>query len=263
MRGRAHHSHQQTIAVALAACGAVFWLALGAEPAWARGRAPLTPPPADPTLWYLTRGAAATAYLLLALSVALGSAMSLRAFEGIARAWRVRDLHQFISLLTVAFVGLHLLTLLLDPFKPFTPLQIVWPLAETYRPVWVALGVLGFYLLVAIVATSWLRRTLGKRWWHAIHLTSYAAFVALTLHGLLAGTDSRTPWMLGIYGGAGGAVLWLTIARLVLGRHLAPQPRPRERRGMEPAEPGPSRGAYGHQAGSSNRRPSHSTPPYI
>lgn len=232
MRGR-----HRFVVGALAALGATLWLALAAEPALARGHVPSSQPPTDPTLWYVTRGAAATAYLLLALSVALGIALSMRAFEGIARAWRILDLHQFVSLLMIAFVALHLLTLLLDPFKPFTLLQIAWPLAETYRPLWVGLGVLGLYLLVAILATSWLRRTLGNRFWRAVHLTSYAAFVVLTLHGLLAGTDSQTPWMLGIYFGAGGAVLWLTIARVVLGRTPPPKPMPRHQGYVEPARP--------------------------
>jgi methionine sulfoxide reductase heme-binding subunit len=118
----------------------------------------------------------------------------------------------------LAFVALHLLTLLLDPLKPFSVVELVWPLAETYRPVWAALGVLGLYLLLAILATSWLRRTLGARTGRAIHLTSYAAFVLLTLHGLFFGTDARTPWVLGVYGGACGMVLWLTAARIMLGR---------------------------------------------
>ena len=172
----------------------------------------------DPTLWYLTRGAAATAYVLLALSVALGIAVSMRAFTGIARAWRIVDLHQFITLLMLAFVGLHLVTLAFDPYRPFTLVEILWPFGETYRPLWVSVGVLALYLLLAVVVTTWVRRAVGNTVWRVVHLSSFGAFVLLTLHGLFAGSDTRTPWMLGVYCGACALVGWLTIARLVMGR---------------------------------------------
>jgi hypothetical protein len=73
----------------------LVWLLVAWTPAIAQARAAsaLTPAAVDPTLWYVTRGAAATAYVLLTLSVSLGLAVSMRAFEGLARAWRIFDLH--------------------------------------------------------------------------------------------------------------------------------------------------------------------------
>nr|MBF6591789.1 ferric reductase-like transmembrane domain-containing protein [Ktedonobacterales bacterium] len=149
----------------------------------------------DPALWYVTRGAGATAYLLLAVVVALGISLGVRTFEGVLRGWKVLDLHQMFTLLMLAFVGLHLVTLVLDPFLPFSVGQIFWPFGVLYRPVATALGILSFYLLLAIAASAYLRHGIGKRIWYGVHLTSYVAFILLTLHGLLAGTDSRTPWM--------------------------------------------------------------------
>jgi len=200
---------------------------------------PAAAPPApkdDPTLWYLTRGAASTAYLLLVAVVALGIALGFRGFEGLLRGWRALDLHQALTLLMLAFVGLHLATLFLDPFKPFTLLQLAWPLAETYRPIWTALGVLALYLLLAVTASSYLRRALGNRAWFALHLTSYVAFVLLTLHGIFAGTDSATPWMLGVYVGSGALVLLLTLARVYFA--LAAR-RDRPRPALPSETPGP------------------------
>lgn len=226
--------------VAVAAfVGSVVCLHLMAAPALAQGRLPVGRGAADPTLWYLTRGAAATAYVLLTLSVGLGLSMNLRVFEGMTRAWRVLDLHQVVSLLMFAFIGLHLVTLTLDPFKPFSLLQVVWPLAETYRPLWVALGVLALYLLVAVVATSWLRRALGNRAWRAIHLTSYVAFVLVTLHGLFAGSDASTPWMQAVYWGATALVLYMALFRVWLrrGRARAPVPPAAPPAGYRPLPP--------------------------
>lgn len=170
--------------------------------------------PSDPTLWYLTRGAAITAYLLLTAVVAVGVALGFRGFEGLLRGWRVLDLHQVLTLLLGAFIGLHLLTLYLDPFEPFSVLKLVWPLAETYQPLGTALGVLALYLLLLVALSSWARRFIATRVWFTLHLASYAAFALLTAHGALVGTDAATPWMTGVYVGAGALVILLTVGRV-------------------------------------------------
>lgn len=168
----------------------------------------------DPTLWYVTRGAAATAYLLLTAVMAFGVILSFRGLEGIMRGWRVYDLHQALTLLLLGFVALHLVTLYLDPFEPFSLLKLAWPFAETYRPLGTALGVLTLYLLVLVALSSWARRLLGARLWYLLHLTSYVAFVLVTIHGLLSGADSQTPWMLGVYSGSSALVALLALGRV-------------------------------------------------
>jgi DMSO/TMAO reductase YedYZ heme-binding membrane subunit len=184
----------------------------------------------DPTLWYITRGAAATAYLLLTFVMAFGVILSFRGLEGIMRGWRVYDLHQVLTLLLLGFIGLHLVTLYLDPFEPFSLLKLAWPLAETYRPLGTALGVLTFYLLVLVALTSWARRLIGARLWYLLHLTSYIAFVLVTIHGLLTGADSQTPWMLGVYTGSSALVALLTLGRIQFAVQAARRRRTRATR---------------------------------
>jgi methionine sulfoxide reductase heme-binding subunit len=179
----------------------------------------------DPTLWYVTRGAAATAYLLLTFVMAFGVILSFRGLEGLMRGWRVYDLHQVLTLLLLGFVALHLVTLYLDPFEPFSLLKLVWPFAETYRPLGTALGVLTLYLLVLVALSSWARRLLNVRLWYLLHVTSYVAFILVTIHGLLTGADSQTPWMLGVYTGSSAFVALLTLGRVYFAAQAA-----RERR---------------------------------
>jgi DMSO/TMAO reductase YedYZ heme-binding membrane subunit len=181
----------------------------------------------DPTLWYVTRGAAATAYLLLTAVMAFGIILSFRGLEGLMRGWRVYDLHQVLTLLLLGFVGLHLATLYLDPFEPFSLLKLVWPFAETYRPLGTALGVLTLYLLVLVALSSWGRRLLSTRLWYLLHLASYVAFVLVTIHGLLTGADSRTPWMLGVYTGSSALVVILTLGRIYFATQAARERRAR------------------------------------
>ena len=184
----------------------------------------------DPTLWYVTRGAAATAYLLLTAVMAFGVILSFRGLEGLMRGWRVYDLHQVLTLLMLGFVGLHLVTLYLDPYEPFSLLKLVWPFAETYCPLGTALGVLTLYLLVLVALSSWARRLLSTRLWYLLHLTSYVAFILVTIHGLLTGADSQTPWMLGVYSGSSALVALLTLGRIYFAAQAARERRARSAR---------------------------------
>jgi sulfoxide reductase heme-binding subunit YedZ len=181
----------------------------------------------DPTLWYITRGAAATAYLLLTAVMAFGIILSFRGLEGIMRGWRVYDLHQVLTLLLLGFVGLHLVTLYLDPVEPFSLLKLAWPFAETYRSLGTALGVLTLYLIVLVAFSSWARRLLNTRLWYLLHLTSYVAFILVTIHGLLTGADSHMPWMLGVYTGSSALVAFLTLGRIYFAAQAARDRRAR------------------------------------
>jgi len=184
----------------------------------------------DPTLWYVTRGAAATAYLLLTAVTAFGIILSFRGLEGLMRGWRVYDLHQVLTLLLLGFVGLHLVTLYFDPYEPFGPLKLIWPFAETYRPLGTALGVLSLYLLILVALSSWARRLLSARLWYLLHLISYVAFILVTIHGLLSGADSQTPWMLGVYTGSSALVIFLTLGRIYFAAQAARERRKRSAR---------------------------------
>jgi len=178
----------------------------------------------DPTLWYVTRAAAISAYILLAGAAALGLVRSiLRATRSRSAGtiWLVDEAHKFAALLAAAFVGLHLVTLLFDPVVPFTLANLLIPVGEPYRALAMALGVLGMYALAAVLASSWLRRSLSYGFWRDLHYLTFPAFALLTLHGILAGADSAQPWMFAVYWTAAGTVLLLTALRLFLA-----QPRP-------------------------------------
>ncbi|HSJ92049.1 MAG TPA: hypothetical protein VK917_08260, partial [Ilumatobacter sp.] len=70
----------------------------------------------------------------------------------------------------------------------FTELFV--PGTSEYRPLAVAIGVLSFYVLVAVQATSYMRRWLSKRVWHGVHLLSYGLVWAAAVHAGMAGTDT-------------------------------------------------------------------------
>lgn len=170
---------------------------------------------ASPTLWYVTRAAAVCAYLLLTLTVALGILRSLARDLSIRAGWALDEVHQFLALLAGAFVLLHLATLVLDPFIPFSFADLLIPFAQPYRPFATDLGVLSLYTLAVVLVSSWLRRHMSYRVWRGVHYTSFATFFLVTLHGLLAGADAGAPWMHAIYIGSAAAIVFLVFFRIL------------------------------------------------
>jgi predicted ferric reductase len=173
---------------------------------------------ANPTLWYVTRASAVSAYVLLSASVILGLMRTTRRQV----PWWLDEAHRYLAVLIAGFVVLHLLSLVFDPLIPFTPLNLLVPVAEPYRPFAVALGVLGLYCLVAVSVSSWLRRRLTHTSWRTLHYASFGAFVLVTAHGVLAGADSGEGWMRLVYLGAGIIVALLTVRRMTQAPAVAP-----------------------------------------
>ncbi len=169
----------------------------------------------NPLLWYVTRAAAVSAYITLTATVVLGISRSLTHVGRIRVTWMLDEAHQVLALLTAAFVTLHLLSLMFDPLIPFSLLNVLLPIAEPYRPLAVDLGVLALYGLAIVLVSSWLRRSISHTRWRALHYTSFAVFLLVTLHGILAGSDAGQPWMRLVYVGAGGAVGLLVLMRLL------------------------------------------------
>lgn len=175
---------------------------------------PARPTQASPTLWYITRALAVGAYVSLTVSILFGALRSIARQSRESVSWVVDELHQFLATLAATLVLGHLITLLLDPYLPFTWQNLLLPLDEPYRPFAVILGVFALYSLIALLFTSWFRASMPYTFWRALHYLSFVAFILVTAHGLLAGSDTNEPWMRGIYAGAAGSFGILTLMRL-------------------------------------------------
>lgn len=141
-------------------------------------------------MWYITRAAGLTAYVLLWLSTAWGLAVSSKILDLFLHRTFTYDFHQFISLLAIGFIVLHIAVLMADRYLPYTLAQVLLPFLSPYRPLWVGIGVIGFYLTLLVTVTFYLRSRIGVRTFRAIHGLSLIAYLAATVHGFFAGTDS-------------------------------------------------------------------------
>jgi predicted ferric reductase len=196
------------------AMGAV--MALVVLPGWLPGLAGSLTGEAPKAYWYLSRGSALVAFAMLWLSMGLGLIIS----NKLARLWPggpvAFDVHQYTSLLGLAFALFHALILMGDAFIAYTLQQVLVPFAsENYKPIWVGLGQIGFYVWGAVVLSFYVRARMGTRTWRALHFSSFVVFALAMIHGIFSGTDSADPWVIRMYWYAGASLLFLLLYRIL------------------------------------------------
>lgn len=163
--------------------------------------------------WNVARTGGFTAYVLLTLAVAVGLALTMR-LQSPSHWPRLlnSELHNFLTLLSVIFVGVHILAVWIDPFTRFGWSEVFIPFASHYRPVWMSLGILALYMGIAIGISTWLRPLIGYAWWRRLHILTLVAYSLVTIHGIATGSDTQTWWGLAIYAGSialvGGLLCW-------------------------------------------------------
>lgn len=168
--------------------------------------------------WYLTRSTATVAYLLLTASVVWGLILTTKIIKEVTPPPLVLGLHNWLSWLSIGLGSFHAFLLLFDNFYPYNLAHLLIPFIGPYRPGVVGLGTLGLYLLVLTsVSFSW-RSWLGQKGWRLLHYLTFAAYVMVTFHGLLAGTDGKDLGMRMMYLGSVALVLFLTNYRLLAGQ---------------------------------------------
>ena len=169
--------------------------------------------------WFTARASGIVGWFLLAAGVLWGLALSTKASTTKALKGRVRpnwmlDLHRFLGAAAVVFTAIHVVSLILDSTVHFGLAEVLVPLASAWNPTAVAFGIAAMYLLVAIEATSLLRKHLSKRTWRLVHFASFPLFVFSSSHGLTAGTDGSNPAFVGTVAVTCVAVMAMTAWRI-------------------------------------------------
>jgi predicted ferric reductase len=171
----------------------------------------------DQLLWYTTRGAGAVSLVLLSAVVVLGILSVLRVQTSGWPRFLTVGLHRNLSLMTLVFLALHIVTAVVDPFTHLGWLAAVVPFSSYYRTVWLGLGTIAFELLLAIVVTSLIRGFIGQAAWRLVHWLSYASWPIAVLHGAGTGTDAFSAWLLALQAACVIAVLGAIVYRLMTG----------------------------------------------
>ena len=176
-------------------------------------------PAADPSpYWYVTRGLGVSTLVVLTVTVVLGILTATRWSGEETPGFVAVDLHRNFSLLAMFLLLAHIVTTVLDPFAHITVRDVIIPAGAAYRPLWLGLGVVAFWILVGVAGTSLLRDRVGPRTWRIIHWAAYASWPLAVVHGLGTGSDSRAPWMVAVVASCVAAVVVAIADRLRDGR---------------------------------------------
>lgn len=176
--------------------------------------------------WDTARAGGFAAYALLTLAVAIG--LILRSRLSSERWPRVitYELHGYVSLLALVFLSIHVLAVAIDPFTHFGLSELIVPFVSHYRPLWMGLGIVGLYLLLAVWVTTLLRKRIAHQAWRRVHGLAFAVYAAATVHGLGAGSDTRTSWGTAVYVISVLLVVGLLTRRLLVPAGSGSRPRP-------------------------------------
>ena len=149
-------------------------------------------------LWYATRASGLMALILLTLTMVLGLVTTSRAR---ARNWpgfAQQELHRRISILAVVFLGIHVVTSVLDTYVHIGWAAVVVPGASPYSRFWVGVGAVSLDLLLAVFVSSLLRHAMNPGAWRALHWLAYLSWPIALAHTFGMGTDSREGWVIAL-----------------------------------------------------------------
>jgi DMSO/TMAO reductase YedYZ heme-binding membrane subunit len=128
--------------------------------------------------------------------------------------------HENLWVFVLAFVGVHMVSLILDPYSGVGLAGAFVPTLSSYRSSPVALGTLALYALILTGITARYTKLLPAGFWLKIHRLSIGVFVLAWLHGILSGTD--TPALRVLYIASGLTVLLAAAYRYWVARKARP-----------------------------------------
>ena len=166
--------------------------------------------------WYLSRATAFISLSLLWISMALGLGIT----NKMARMWpgapAAFAIHEYVSLLGLAFAMFHALIILGDKYINFTVVQLLTPFSTLdYKPFWVGLGQVGFYTWAIIALSFYIRPAIGQKTWRLFHYLTFGMYFLALFHGIFSGTDTGAAWAQKYYWFSGASLLFLFFVRLL------------------------------------------------
>jgi methionine sulfoxide reductase heme-binding subunit len=149
-------------------------------------------------LWYASRATGVVALVLLTAVVVLGILVNRRRrLPGLPR-FATTSLHRSISLLAAAFLAVHVLTAIADPYVTIGIVAAVVPFTAGYKAFWIGLGAVSLDIVIALIVTSLARARIGRRTWRAVHWLAYASWPIALFHSIGSSTDLRSGGLLGL-----------------------------------------------------------------
>ncbi len=152
-------------------------------------------------LWYASRATGVVTLVLFSAVVVLGVLVNRQVrVPGLPR-FAVTGLHRSISLLSLVFLAVHVLTAVADKYVPIRLAAAIIPFTSSYLPMQIGLGAVALDLMVAVIITSLARARIGRRLWRAVHWLAYAAYPVALVHAFTSAADLRSGGLLAVTAG--------------------------------------------------------------
>jgi DMSO/TMAO reductase YedYZ heme-binding membrane subunit len=185
--------------------------------------------------WMIIRSSGLAAFGLLAASTIWGLLVS-NAFLGrLVKAKPLTYMHESLAVGAILATAVHLIALTLDEFIEFGWRELFVPGASSFEPLWVTFGIIAFYGMLLVSASFYVRKHIGQKAWRYIHFSTFGIYLAVAVHGLMAGTDSSDRYVQWMYIGSTAIVVGLTALRVASGGAKA-RPARRARPASTPSE---------------------------
>lgn len=156
----------------------------------------LTPTPSAakeiPWPWYISRSSAIVGYLLLFLLIISGISIKTSLIFKIMSPTIAWVNHRLIGYSLSLSVLIHIAALYFDNYSKFTITNLLVPFSSDFKPLYLSLGILGFYLLIIIIVTSIFHIDKYPVIWRNLHYLTYLVFFTIAIHGFFTGTDSSS-----------------------------------------------------------------------
>ena len=172
-------------------------------------------------IWLAARATGIVTFLLLTFQICLGLILSHPTNKSTWKlSKRIYPWHEHLWVFVMAFLLVHIVSIVLDPYAKVTVAGALIPGLSEYRSSPVALGTMALYAFLLTAITARYTKLLPAGVWLTIHRLSLIVFVLVWLHAVLAGSDSGELGLL--YVGTGLAVVFSGAYRYWASRQRRP-----------------------------------------
>jgi len=179
--------------------------------------------------WLIIRGSGLVAFWLLSLSAIWGLLLANKIKMKFLKAKALTYAHESLAIGSVLATIIHMVALYVDDFVEFGAADILVPGSSNWEPAAVAFGIVGFYVLVIVTVSFYIKKMIGQKIWRAVHFLSFGSFASVLAHGVMAGTDTSHPIVYWSYIAVTAVVAGLIAMRILQPAKPARRARPNHR----------------------------------
>ena len=154
--------------------------------------------PSSHVFWLASRALGIVALVLMGASVALGLALSGRAYRRPGGPAWLKHLHEATGLTGLIAIAAHGAVLLGDDYLRPGVAGVLLPFQMSAHPAATGIGIIAGWLAAILGLSFYLRRSIGTAVWRWLHRWTLGVYLLSVVHAIAAGSDARSGWMLAI-----------------------------------------------------------------